>query len=372
MKFSVEVSNILQALQTVSRAVAIKTTIPALTGIYFESINNNQLKLKATDLEIGIEYNIKVNLEKPGKMVVPARYLVELLKKLPNTIVTFSMDENNILNINYNDSKVYLNTFPVDQFSFLPEIEQKYTLNINTELLSNMIKKVSITCSTDVSQPVLNGALLEIDNNKIRMVTSDTYRLSLVENNIDINHENNIKPVIIPAKALNEISRFFDREGHLTVLIGENQAQFESNDMLLRVRLIEGVFPNYKNVIPNEYSTKVIIDTKEFLLSVERATIISNNTTNIATNTIKLEIEENIMQVKSFSPNIGQLNDKLYIEKEGEDINISFNGNFLIDILKVIDSEKVILELTGNLSPGIIKPLDQEKHFLSLILPVRS
>ena len=373
MKFAIDTGKLLQASQIMSRAVASKTTIPALTGIYFECTNENTLLLKATDLEIGIEHTVSANVEETGSMVIPAKYLLDILRKLPNTNITLTkrLDENT-LQINYRESHITLNTFPVDQFSFLPGISQEKSFTINNDILSNMIKKISISFSHDITRPVLNGALFEIKNNTIRLVSSDTYRLSLIETVLDKASEEEFIPIIIPSKALIELTRLIDKEENIKIIIDKKQAQFETNDIKIGVRLIEGKFPSYKNVIPTEYSTRIIADTKDLLLSIERATVISSDETFNKTCTIKLEIEGNNIHINSYSSSIGQLHDKLLIDKEGEDISISFNGNYLVDILKIIDTEKVIIELNGNLSPGIIKPLEGTMDYLSLILPVRS
>ncbi len=373
MKFSIDTGNLLQAAQIVSRAVASKTTIPALTGIYFECTNNNSLLLKATDLEIGIEHTIDAHIEELGSMVVPAKYLIEILRKLPNTKITLTQthDDNN-LTIEYKQSHLCLNTFPTEQFSFLPNVKNNHSVTINNEVFANMIKKVSISFSHDITRPVLNGALFELNTNKLTLVSSDTYRLSLIETSLDKDIEQELNPIIIPSKALLELSRLIDKDENIAIIIDNNQAQFESNNIKIRVRLIDGKFPSYQNVIPNEYSTKIIADTKDLLMSIERATVISSDESFNKTCTIKLDVKNNMINISSYSPNIGQLDDNLMVDKEGEDINISFNGNYLIDILKIIDTDKVIIELNGNLSPGIIKPYESKMNYLSLILPVRS
>lgn len=373
MKFSIDTGSLLQAAQIASRAVASKTTIPALTGIYFECTDQNTLILKATDLEIGIEHTVTANIQEVGSMVVPAKYLIEILRKLPNTEITLiKTPENNNLTINYKKSQISLNTFPTEQFSFLPNINNKHTVSINNELFANMIKKVSISFSHDITRPVLNGALFELRDNKLTLVSSDTYRLSLIETALSSDLEENLNAIIIPSKALMELSRLIDKEENITIIIDNNQAQFVSNNIKIRVRLIDGKFPAYQNVIPDEYSTKIVADTRELLMSIERATVISSDENFNKTCTIKLEINDNNIHISSYSPNIGQLDDNLIVDKEGEDINISFNGNYLIDILKIIDTDKVIIELNGNLSPGIIKPFESSINYLSLILPVRS
>ena len=371
MQFSIATESLLQALQIMSRAVASKTTIPALTGIYFECTDNTLL-LKATDLEIGIEHNISVDVEEKGSMVIPAKHLIDILRKTPNTNITLTkkIDENT-LKISYRDSHITLNTFPVDQFSFLPNIKEGKTLSINNDILTNIIKKISISFSNDVTRPILNGALFELTDDTFRFVSSDTYRLSLVETGIGAFSKEDIISIVIPSKALIELTRLIDKDEMVKMIIDNKQAQFETDTIKIRVRLIDGKFPSYKNVIPTEYTTRIITNTKDLLLSIERATIISSDESFNKTSTIKIEVEDNIIHINSHSPSIGQLHDKLLIDKEGENVNISFNGNYLVDILKIIDTEKVVIELNGNLSPAIIKPFESTMNYLSLILPVR-
>ena len=371
MRFSIDTEKLLQALQIMSRAVASKTTIPALTGVYFECTENTLL-LKATDLEIGIEHTVSANVEETGSMVVPAKYLIDILRKTPNTNITLTkkLDENT-LQINYRDSHITLNTFPVDQFSFLPDISEGKVLNINSEILTNIVKKISISFSNDVTRPILNGALFELEGNMFRFVSSDTYRLSLIESGLSEFSKEELMSIIIPSKALIELTRLIDKDELVELIIDNKQAQFETDTLKIRVRLIEGKFPSYKNVIPTEYSTKILANTKELLLSVERASIISSDESFNKTCNIKIEVKDNTVHINSYSPSIGQLHDKLLVDKEGEDLSISFNGNYLVDILKIIDTEKVIIELNGSLSPAIIKPFESATNYLNLILPVR-
>ena len=372
MKFSMQTENLLQASQILSKAAASKTTIPALTGIYFECIDNDTLLLKATDLEIGIEHTISATIEETGSMVIPAKYLLDILRKMPSTNITLTKKpDESTLQISYKESHITLNTFPVEQFSFLPDTNHDRSISINSSVLTNIVKKISISFSHDDTRPVLNGALFDLEGDNLKFVSSDTYRLSLIETILDEPLEGEFTPIIVPSKALIELSRLIEKDEIIKIVIDNKQAQFESNNLKIRVRLIEGKFPSYKNVIPTDYSTRITANTKDLLLSIERATVISGDDTN-KTCTIKLEIKDDIIHINSYSPSIGQLNDKLPISKEGEDISISFNGSYFVDILKIIDTENVIIELNGNLSPAIIKPFESNIKYLSLILPLRS
>jgi len=373
MRFSIDAEKLLHASQIMSRAVASKTTIPSLTGIYFECTTEGILLLKATDLEIGIEHTISADVEEAGSTIIPAKYLIDILRKTPNTNITLTKKaDESTLQINYGESHITLNTFPIDQFSFLPDINRDKVLTINSDILDNIVKKISVSFSNDVTRPILNGALFELTDNTLRLVSSDTYRLSLVETILSGHQKEEFMPIIIPSKALIELIRLINKDETIKVIFDNKQAQFETNDLKIGVRLIDGKFPSYKNVIPTEYSTRIIADTKDLLLSIERAIVISGDESFNKTCTIKIEVENNNLHINSNSPSIGQLHDKLLIDKEGEDMSIFFNGNYLVDILKIVDTEKVIIELNGNLSPVIIKPLESNTNYINLVLPVRS
>jgi len=208
---------------------------------------------------------------------------------------------------------------------------------------------------------------MEIENNNIKMVATDTHRLAYRNGKIDNDEEINQKSVIIPGKTLNELNRIMTGEGeNIKIAFGGNQVVFEMPGVRFISRLIEGQFPNYKQVIPQGCKTKIRVKTRDLLESAERASLLAKDGSNV----IKFSITDESMVISSNSPEIGKIEEKVEIKSEGEDTQIAFNSKYLIDVIKVMDSEELMIELTGPLSPGIIKPIDDE-NYVYLILPIR-
>lgn len=373
MKILANQDELLAGLQTVQRAISSKSTLPILSGIYLAA-ENDILRLRATDLEIGIECTIPVQVIEEGATVLPAKYFVEIVKRLPDLVITVETDENsNLVTITYGSSQVQLNTFDAREFPLLPEITGQHTFKINCDLLVNAIKHVSIAASTDPTRPIFTGILMEVEaGNTINFVATDTHRLAYRQLKLTgpANPEQNFA-VIIPSRSLNELSRIFRPEDNLLeVRVANNQVMFKADSIMLVSRLIEGQFPNYQQVIPQEYSSRVRILSKGFCDSLERAALLSRDDLKTRSNVIKLDIQGNNLTITSKSAEIGNIHEEIQVYLEGEEAEIAFNARYLIDILRVIDQEEIFLDLTGSLSPGIIRPADSNDT-LFLVLPIR-
>jgi len=370
MKFLVEQNELLGGLQVVQRAISSRSTLPILSGIYL-SCEHNLLRLRATDLEIGIECTIPVQSEIEGETVLPARYFVEIIKRLPDIPLTIERSEGNLVTIKYGSSEIQLNQFNAEEFPPLPEIEEIHSITINADLFINAIRQVSIAASHDTSRPIFTGILLEVDqNNTLKLVATDTHRLAYREIMLSNASVNNFS-CIIPSRTLGEISKIFRPEDNfIEISFAENQVLFKVESTVLVSRLIEGQFPNYNQVIPTSYTSRVRILTRDLLNSAERASLLARDEFKNRSNVIKLNISGNNLTITSQSAEIGNLHEELPIYLEGESAEIAFNARYLIDVLKVIDQEEINLDLTGSLSPGIIRPTD-DPHVLFLVLPIR-
>ncbi len=368
MKFSANKDTLQHGVQVVHRAVSTKNPLPVLSGILLKT-ENNRLSLTATDLELGIECSVPVNVEKEGGVILPARYLSEIVRRLPDVRINIEVNSENNTLIKYGESEFNLLGMPADEFPILPAIDSESVLVIKQELFKNMIKQVVLATSADDNRPIFTGILMEIESDSnIRMVATDTHRLAYRSAKLENGERKKFeKAVIIPGKTLNELSRILTGEGEdLQIAFGENQVVFEIPGVKFISRLIEGQFPNYKQVIPQGCKTKIRIRTRELLDSTERASLLAKEGTNI----VKMNVSEEKLTITSNSPEIGKIEEHIHIKMEGEATQIAFNSKYIIDVLKVIDSEEVFLELTGSLSPGIIKPTESE-NYLYLILPIR-
>ncbi len=367
MKVIASKDNFLHGVQVVQRAVSAKNPLPVLTGILVKA-SEGHLTFSATDLELGIECVVPVTVEEQGGVVLPAKYFTEIVRRLPDVAINFeSNKEKNNTIIKYGQSEFNLLGMPEDDFPLLPKIDSDSILTVKQEHFKTMIKQVGFATSNDDNRPIFTGILMEIEQGNMKLVATDTHRLayrtSLIENGEEVLE----KSVIIPGKTLNELNRIMTGEGEdLRIAFGENQVVFEMPGIRFISRLIEGQFPNYRQVIPQGCKTKIKVKTKELMDSAERASLLAKEGSNV----IKFNIEEEYMLISSNSPDIGKIEEQIPIVMEGEKTQIAFNSKYLIDVIKIIDTDEMILELTGPLSPGIIKPIDDESY-IYLILPIR-
>ena len=367
MKISATKDNLLYGVQVVQRAVSSKNPMPILSGILVKTVKG-QLVFTATDLEMGIECSVPIAVQEDGGVVLPARYFGEIVRKLPDVKISLDVNrENSNTLIRYGQSEFNLLGLSPDDFPILPVIDSESTLVIKQDIFKNMIKQVGFATAADDNRPIFTGILMEIENDDIRLVATDTHRLAFRSGKTENGSIQLEKSVIIPGKTLNELNKIMNDDAEeLKIAFGENQLVFEMPGIRLVSRLIEGQFPNYKQVIPQGCKTKIKIKTKELLEAAERASLLAKEGANV----IKLNVSEGNMVISSNSPEIGKIEEQLTVQMEGEETQIAFNSKYLIDVLKVIDAEEILLELTGSLSPGIIKPVEGD-YYIYLILPIR-
>jgi len=361
--------NLLYGIQTIQKAIANKNTIPILSGILLKA-KENKLFLTATDLEIGIECKVPVQILEEGEIVLPAFHFSELVRKLPDTKISIDyLPEIVGVKIKYNNAEVNLKGWPGEEFPVIPDLENEYSFEINSNILKNMIKQTLFATAVDDSRPIFTGLLFEIKDKDLKIIATDTHRLALRVGKINIDKNNNQINIIIPGKTLSEVNRITNKEDeNLKVRGNLNQICFETDETRIISRLIDGKFPDYRKVIPEDYKTLVKVKTKDLKETIERANLFSNE--KDGTSIVKIEISDEILKVTSKSE-IGRVDEKLPVMVEGESLEISFNAKYLIDVLKIMKDEDINITLSGHLSPGIIKPGNHE-NFLYLILPLRT
>lgn len=368
MKIICSKENLLYGVQTVQRAVSNKNPLPILSGIHLITDGNN-LKFTATDLEIGIECIIPVTVIEEGSVVIPAKYIIEIARKLPDTkIEIIANNETNLTTIKYGNSEFNIVGGKGEDFPSLPTIESDFNYILSIDLFKNMIRQVVFATSMDDNRPIFTGVLLDIEEDNIVLVGTDTHRLAFRKGKINKEEINNQVSVVIPGRTLNEVSKLANNNDEkIVITITENQILFKLNDICIISRLIDGHYPNYKQVIPNDFNTKLRVKTKDLLEAVERASLLAKESSNI----VKININENKLIINLNSPDVGRIHEEINIFNNGESNQIAFNSKYIIDVLKVIDAEEIYIEMKGSLSPGIITPVDND-NYLYLILPVRT
>jgi len=368
MKFKIEQKDLYEGIQKVQKAVANKQTMPILTGIFLEAKKDKGLHLIATDLELGIEHYINANIEKEGSIVIPANSFTQLVRELPNEKIDFNADlEQYQITLSCSSSEFKLKGFNPEEYPQLPEINvpEKFKLPINE--LKRIINEVEFSTSNDETQPALTGSLFSSKEDKIIIVSTNTYRLafSKMEKSISLKSKEELN-IILPSKTLKELTRLLEGE-EVEIFVDSNYIKFIFEDITIISRLIEGKFPNYKQVMPNKFNTKLFVDRKLLQNAVKRASLIAKMDSNV----LNLKTENNKLIIDSANSEQGHAHEEISIDKNGPDQKITIDAGYLLDVLKVIDDEEISIELIGPLNPLTLKKGNKD-NYIYLIMPVRS
>ncbi len=367
MKLNCNQQALAKALTTVSKAVSNRTTLPILKGIMIEATADGKMILTASDLEISIKKEIEADVEEPGSVVVVSRLFGDIVRKLPNETIFFEEDdEDNSITIKTNTSEFKVVCLPVDEFPKVGEKEEtSETIYFDREIFRDMVRKTSFAASIEESKGVLTGILTEINEEDINMVSLDGFRLALVNEKVK---SEKARKFIVSAKVMNEISKIVTEEEDedIKIALGEKKAVFNIGSAEVVLRLMEGEFIKYRDIIPVENTTKVISGREILLESIERASLLAKEGKN---NLIKMSLKNDLLTITSRSEE-GNVKEKIVVEKEGNDIEIGFNSKFIIDVLKVIDEEIITMNFKTGLTPCVVKPVEGNAYEY-LILPVR-
>ncbi|NLI92873.1 MAG: DNA polymerase III subunit beta [Peptococcaceae bacterium] len=365
MKILCKKEDLLAGVNTVQRAVSPKNTLPILQGIRLRT-EGESLWFEATDLEIGIRCKVPVNIQEEGQVVLPARLFSEITRKLPDSDIQIESSDHNI-NLYYENSNFAINGYDPEEFPEISEISSTDIIEIPSVIFKNMIRQTIFACAVEETRPVFTGILLHIERENIYLVSTDTHRLAYSKAVISGNDQD--FKGIIPSKTMQEIYRLLDDEETLTIKYNNSKVIFNFGTVQILTRLIEGQFPSYKQVIPQTCNTKLFIQTKKFMDTVERASLLSKDN-YLKTNTVRFQIENSSIHINQYSE-MGKISEQIEIEQDGEDVSISFNAKYIIDILKVVDTEHIIMETSGSFSPCIFRP-ENDQNYLCLVLPLRN
>jgi len=357
-------NDLLEGIMTVQKAIASKSTLPILEGIYIETVKD-VLKLVGTDLDLGIESYINAEIMKEGKIVLPGRLFSEIIRKLPEGEVELRMEDDHSVVIQCQHSRTTLQGLPADEYPELPKVVEDNPLEISQDLFKDMIRQTIFAVAVDETRPILTGALLEINGQEVNLVALDGYRLALRRGLLDKNSGS--KRTVIPGKSLNEISRILgSSEDPISITIANNHILVDMGYTRIISRILEGEFINYRQILPEEFQTRVKIERATLLDSIERASLVAREGKN---NLIKFSLQEDKMIITSNSES-GQVYEEVPHSLEGKELEIAFNAKYFTDVLKNLDDEYIYMDFNSSVSPCIMKPIDGN-GFLYLILPVR-
>ena len=366
MKFNCNQQILSKALNTVSKAVTVRTTIPILKGILIKA-ENNTVTFSASDLDISIEKTIDAVVEQEGSIVVSAKLFTDIIRKLPNDNIDIEIVNGNNVIIKTSASEFTIVGQSADEFPNTGEIDEEVSrLSFDKEIFKSMIKKTYFSASTDESKGVIVGVLLEMEENNFNMVALDGFRMAVCREPMKNENTGNI---IIAGKTLGEILKILsesDNDEEVSIILGKKKAMVYIDNTKISIRLIDGEFIRYKDILPKDKATKVIIDRSDLLTGIERASLLAKEGKN---NLIKCNIQGNLLTITSRSDE-GTVKEDIIMEKYGDNLEIGFNSKYLSEALKAVDDDEVVLEFKSSITPCIIKPVEGNGYEY-LVLPVR-
>ena len=368
MKITFYKDKMIKALNSVVKGVASKTTMPILEGILIQT-NDNEIKLTTYDLEIGIEYIMECDVIEQGSTVVNAIMFNEIIRKLPDTEIKLTLNSNNLLEIECEGSLYKLATMNPEEFPELPKIEIENSIEIDQNVLKNMIRKTIFAVSTEESRPIFTGCLFEIENNKLSLVAVDGFRLALRK--IFLTKQSSDFKAVIPGKTLVELNKIItDSFEPIKIGVSKNQALFEMDNCKIVTRILDGEFLNYKNVIPNNWETRIKVNKNNIQDSFERVSLISSSSIE-KEKKYPVKVQVDIGKVTILCTNqTGDAKEELYVSTEGKNLEAGFNPKYFLDSLKAIDDEEVYIEFGSSISPCLIKSVENN-DYVYMILPIR-
>lgn len=367
MKLSVTKENLTKALTAVSRLVGSHTTLPVLANVLIAT-DGNRLKLSTTNLELGINYWIGAKVSEKGAITVPARLLNDFVANLPEDTVELSLEKTN-LKVSTTKFQSVLNGIEAEEFPSIPSLDQEVTLQIPVKDFKEAVAKTVLVASADDTRPVLNGVYIYHEDKNLIFVATDSYRLA---EKVLPQAKTPKTPVsmIVPARTLAELARMAsDESGTIDVIVGENQAVFKLESVELVSRLIDGQFPDYRQLIPTSVEATAQIETADFNNLAKVSSLFAY--ANAGSVTVELKNKDQAVQLQSVASQVGENTAEAPAKVDGEDTKIAINSRYLSDGLSVIDSPTTNFVVTGKVNPCLIRP-EGDDSYLHLIMPLRS
>jgi DNA polymerase-3 subunit beta len=367
MNLTIAKEQLLAGLQSVQNVVSSRSTLPILSNVLLRA-DGNKLELTATDLDVTISSSVEATVKKAGATTLPVKKLVGIAKELASQEIDLEVDEKSFCSVRAGSSFFKIRGLGPEEFPPLPKFKDDKKITLPQEKIRSMLKKTAFAISTDESRYVLNGIFFSLKEHKLTMVATDGRRLALVDEEVEVGTGSQGE-FIVPAKAVNELTRLLQDKGEVEITFSDNQAAFTLKDekektILLITKLIEGNYPNYRQVIPAETRERVTMAREEFLHALRRAEIMTSEKQN----SVKLSFGKNSLAITANTPDVGEARETMAINYKGKEISIAFNPAYVIEPLTALDTDEVFLELIDELSPGVLKI---NGPFLYVVMPMR-
>lgn len=373
MKFKINKDHFTNGLQQVLNVVATRSTMPILSNVLIEAADGH-ISLTTTNLDLGIRCRIKADVETPGGLTLPVRKLATIVRELPQADVFVEAGDNNQAKITSGGSLFKIMGISTEEFPPLPTFENRHVFELTQDEIVNMLKSVSYGQSTDENRYILNGVYFNFADDKLTLVATDGRRLALTALETEIT-EDNAGSLILPAKTVAELERllgkgekvkiaFNDRQVAFEIAIGEEGDTGLVDQLYLVSKIVEGNYPNYRQVIPKETEHRVKIERELMLECVHRAALVTSDKSN----SVKLKVSKNLLEISGSSSEYGESHESMAIAYDGPEVQVAFNPQFLMEPLKALTKDEVFFEFKDELSPGLFKTLD---NFICVIMPLR-
>lgn len=377
MKFTINRASFVNEINNVLRAISSKTTIPILTGIKIV-VEDQQVILTGSNADITIQTTLSMDdgesaltIEEPGAIVLPARFFSEIVKKLPDKEVTIEIHDGFQAKISSGNAEFKINGQDANNYPHLPEIESASTISISADLLRDVIEQTRIAVSKQESRPILTGIHIQLADDQLTAVATDSHRLAQRKVAVPTNGQS--YDVVVPGNSMTELARMIaDVKDDIQIQIAENQVLFQFGNALFYSRLLEGMYPETSRLIPDSADTTVELDAGKFLAAIDRASLLSHQGHN---NVVKLTLDPdaNSAKISGDSADVGNVEEDVRFEKlDGAELEISFNPDYMSDALKSFGQTAVLISFTSPLRPFTLVPTEDQENFVQLITPVRT
>lgn len=361
MKFNINKQDLDKHISIAQKAISNKSSIQILEGIVFTA-KNNQLILSSTDMELSIETRVDCEVLREGSTVIKSSIIGNIVRKMPNDIISFTVEDENV-NIKCQNSVFDISSQDANEYPPLPNIDENPILEMENEDLIDAIRETIFATSTDETRLALTGILFEIENNEIRFVGLDGYRMAIKKYNYEC--EENIS-CIVPKRAFSELSKILD-DASTKIIVIKGHIAFINQTTKMYSRLIDKKYIDYRKIISPSHKISIRVNKNDLINSLDRALLL---TTGASASLTRFNFEEGVISISSNS-DFGSLDEKVFCKQDGENINIAFNTRYLLDGLKAIEKDEVLLHLNSSLQPMTIYPIGDLENYLYLVLPVR-
>jgi len=361
-KFKVSKEKLLAGMQNVQNVVSTRTTLPILSNVLLQAANDG-LTLTTTDLDVAVRCKVEAEISKPGATTLPARKLFSIVKEVPGAELEMEVDDRNAASIRCGSSFYKIIGLPEDEFPRFPQADGAKKLKLEQNILREALKKTAYAVSNDETRYVLNGVFLSFKADKLTVVATDGRRLALVESDLEIPKGGEAE-MILPTKAVNELQRLLTDKDDVRIAFSESQIIFEVGATTLASKLVEGAYPNFRQVIPAESKERIALEREVLLAALHRASLLASEKTQ----SVKLSFSKNTLTITATTPDVGEAKETASVNYKGKDLTVAFNPQYLMDPLRNLDADEVFLELTDELSPGVLKI---NAPFLYVLMPMR-